>query len=228
MAASVLTNTPEHNNKVLPMPLKRYGADCALLVVDVQNSFCPGGELAVPGGDEVVPLINHLSLLFENVVLTQDWHPRGHISFASSHPGKQPFQNIDLPYGAQTLWPDHCVAGSHGAAFHAELETERARLIVRKGIHAAVDSYSAFVEADRTTPTGLGGYLNTLGVKKVWLAGLATDFCVAWSAIDARAAGFETFVVEDACRAIDIDGSLADAWMAMRQAGVKRVRSDEV
>ncbi|KIA78934.1 bifunctional nicotinamidase/pyrazinamidase [Chromobacterium amazonense] len=210
------------------MPLKRYGADCALLVVDVQNSFCPGGELAVPGGDEVVPLINHLSLLFENVVLTQDWHPRGHISFASSHPGKQPFQNIDLPYGAQTLWPDHCVAGSHGAAFHAELETERARLIVRKGIHAAVDSYSAFVEADRTTPTGLGGYLNTLGVKKVWLAGLATDFCVAWSAIDARAAGFETFVVEDACRAIDIDGSLADAWMAMRQAGVKRVRSDEV
>ncbi len=228
MAASVLTNTPEHNHKVLPMPLKRYGADCALLVVDVQNSFCPGGELAVPGGDEVVPLINHLSLLFENVVLTQDWHPRGHISFASSHPGKQPFQNIDLPYGAQTLWPDHCVAGSHGAAFHAELETERARLIVRKGIHAAVDSYSAFVEADRTTPTGLGGYLNTLGVKKVWLAGLATDFCVAWSAIDARAAGFETFVVEDACRAIDIDGSLADAWMAMRQAGVKRVRSDEV
>ncbi|MBM2883098.1 bifunctional nicotinamidase/pyrazinamidase [Chromobacterium amazonense] len=210
------------------MPLKRYGADCALLVVDVQNSFCPGGELAVPGGDEVVPLINHLSLLFENVVLTQDWHPRGHISFASSHPGKQPFQNIDLPYGAQTLWPDHCVAGSHGAAFHAELETERARLIVRKGIHAAVDSYSAFVEADRTTPTGLGGYLNTLGVKKVWLAGLATDFCVAWSAIDARAAGFETFVVEDACRAIDIDGSLADAWMAMRQAGVKRLRSDEV
>ncbi|WP_199154508.1 bifunctional nicotinamidase/pyrazinamidase [Chromobacterium sp. ASV23] len=210
------------------MPLKRYGPDCALLVVDVQNSFCPGGELAVPGGDEVVPLINHLSLLFENVVLTQDWHPRGHISFASSHPGKQPFQNIDLAYGAQTLWPDHCVAGSHGAAFHAELETERARLIVRKGIHAAVDSYSAFVEADRTTPTGLGGYLNTLGVKKVWLAGLATDFCVAWSAIDARAAGFETFVVEDACRAIDIDGSLADAWMTMRQAGVKRVRSDEV
>ncbi|POA97792.1 bifunctional nicotinamidase/pyrazinamidase [Chromobacterium sinusclupearum] len=210
------------------MPLKRYGPDCALLVVDVQNSFCPGGELAVPDGDEVVPLINHLSLLFENVVLTQDWHPRGHISFASSHPGKQPFQNIDLPYGAQTLWPDHCVAGSHGAAFHAELETERARLIVRKGIHAAVDSYSAFVEADRTTPTGLGGYLNTLGVKKVWLAGLATDFCVAWSAIDARAAGFETFVVEDACRAIDIDGSLADAWMTMRQAGVKRVRSDEV
>ncbi|UTH74827.1 bifunctional nicotinamidase/pyrazinamidase [Chromobacterium sp. IIBBL 290-4] len=210
------------------MPLKRYGADCALIVVDVQNSFCPGGELAVPGGDEVAPLINHLSLLFENVILTQDWHPRGHVSFASSHAGKQPFQNIDLPYGPQTLWPDHCVAGSHGAAFHPELETERARLVVRKGIHAQVDSYSAFVEADRSTVTGLAGYLNALGVKKVWLAGLATDFCVAWSAIDARAAGFETYVIEDACRAIDIDGSLKEAWMTMRQAGVKRLRSDEV
>ncbi|QEL54391.1 bifunctional nicotinamidase/pyrazinamidase [Chromobacterium paludis] len=210
------------------MPLKRYGADCALLVVDVQNSFCPGGELAVPGGDEVVPLINHLSLLFENVILTQDWHPRGHISFASSHAGAAPFQNIELSYGAQTLWPDHCVAGSRGAAFHPELETEHARLIVRKGIHAQVDSYSAFVEADRATTTGLAGYLHALGVKKVWLAGLATDFCVAWSALDARAAGFETFVVEDACRAIDLDGSLVEAWAQMRQAGVKRVRSDEV
>ncbi|AUH52203.1 bifunctional nicotinamidase/pyrazinamidase [Chromobacterium sp. ATCC 53434] len=210
------------------MPLKRYGADCALLVVDVQNSFCPGGELAVPGGDEVVPLINHLSLLFENVVLTQDWHPAGHASFASSHPGGQPFHSVTLPYGAQTLWPDHCVAGSPGAAFHPELETEHARLVLRKGIHAGVDSYSAFVEADRTTVTGLAGYLNALGVKKVWLAGLATDFCVAWSAIDACAAGFETFVVEDACRAIDIDGSLAEAWMQMRQAGVIRLRSDEV
>lgn len=210
------------------MPLKRYGADCALLVVDVQNSFCPGGELAVPGGDEVVPLINHLSLLFENVVLTQDWHPAGHVSFASSHPGMQPFQSLDLPYGPQTLWPDHCVAGSRGADFHPELETEHARLIVRKGVHAQVDSYSAFVEADRAATTGLAAYLNALGVKKVWLAGLATDFCVAWSAIDACAAGFETFVVEDACRAIDMDGSLAEAWMKMRQAGVKRLRSDEV
>ncbi|MEN7432296.1 bifunctional nicotinamidase/pyrazinamidase [Chromobacterium sp. TRC.1.1.SA] len=210
------------------MPLKRYGADCALLVVDVQNSFCPGGELAVPGGDEVVPLINHLSLLFENVVLTQDWHPAGHVSFASSHPGMQPFQSLDLPYGPQTLWPDHCVAGSRGADFHPELETEHARLIVRKGVHAQVDSYSAFVEADRAATTGLAAYLNALGVKKVWLAGLATDFCVAWSAIDACAAGFETFVVEDACRAIDMDGSLAEAWMEMRQAGVKRLRSDEV
>ncbi|WP_434629614.1 bifunctional nicotinamidase/pyrazinamidase [Chromobacterium sp. CV08] len=210
------------------MPLKRYGADCALLVVDVQNSFCPGGELAVPGGDEVVPLINHLSLLFENVVLTQDWHPKGHISFASGHPGMQPFQSLDLPYGAQTLWPDHCVAGSPGADFHPELETGHARLVVRKGMHAGVDSYSAFVEADRTTVTGLAGYLDALGVKKVWLAGLATDFCVAWSAIDACAAGFETHVIEDACRAIDIDGSLAEAWMQMRQAGVRRLRSDEV
>ncbi|AXE36270.1 bifunctional nicotinamidase/pyrazinamidase [Chromobacterium phragmitis] len=210
------------------MPLKRYGADCALLVVDVQNSFCPGGELAVPGGDEVAPLINHLSLLFENVVLTQDWHPAGHISFASSHAGMRPFQSVDLPYGPQTLWPDHCVAGSPGADFHPELETAHARLIVRKGIHAKVDSYSAFVEADRATTTGLAGCLNALGVKKVWLAGLATDFCVAWSAIDARAAGFETFVVEDACRAIDINGSLIEAWAQMRQAGVKRLRSDEV
>lgn len=140
----------------------------------------------------------------------------------------QPFQSVDLPYGPQTLWPDHCVAGSHGADFHPELETQHARLIVRKGIHAKVDSYSAFVEADRAASTGLAGYLRELGVKKVWLAGLATDFCVAWSAIDACAAGFETFVVEDACRAIDIDGSLADAWMKMRQAGVKRLRSDEV
>ncbi|KUM02591.1 bifunctional nicotinamidase/pyrazinamidase [Chromobacterium subtsugae] len=210
------------------MPLKRYGADCALIVVDVQNSFCPGGALAVPGGDEVVPLINHLALLFENVVLTQDWHPAGHVSFAGSHPGSKPFQTIDLPYGPQTLWPAHCVQGSVGADFHPELETQHARLIVRKGGNPQVDSYSAFVEADRATRTGLAGYLDALGVKKVWLAGLATDFCVAWSAIDARAAGFETFVVEDACRAIDIDGSLADAWMKMRQAGVKRLRSDEV
>ena len=210
------------------MPLKRYGADCALIVVDVQNSFCPGGALAVPGGDEVVPLINHLALLFENVVLTQDWHPADHVSFAGSHPGRQPFQTIDLPYGPQTLWPAHCVQGSVGADFHPELETRHARLIVRKGGNPQVDSYSAFVEADRATRTGLAGYLDALGVKKVWLAGLATDFCVAWSAIDARAAGFETFVVEDACRAIDIDGSLVDAWMKMRQAGVKRLRSDEV
>ncbi|OHX14166.1 bifunctional pyrazinamidase/nicotinamidase [Chromobacterium sphagni] len=210
------------------MPLKRYGADCALIVVDVQNSFCPGGALAVPGGDEVVPLINHLSLLFENVVLTQDWHPAGHISFAGSHPGSQPFQSVELPYGRQTLWPEHCVQDSVGADFHPELEIQHARLIVRKGCNPLVDSYSAFVEADRATRTGLAGYLQERGVKRLWLAGLATDFCVAWSAIDACAAGFDTTVIEDACRAIDIDGSLSDAWLQMRQAGVKRLRSDEV
>ncbi|OWY38491.1 nicotinamidase [Xenophilus sp. AP218F] len=210
------------------MPLKRYGADCALIVVDVQNSFCPGGALAVPGGDEVVPLINHLSLLFENVILTQDWHPAGHVSFASSHPGAAPFSQIELDYGKQTLWPEHCVADSDGAAFHPALETGHARLIVRKGCNPAIDSYSAFVEADRRTATGLAGYLAARGIRKVWIAGLATDFCVAWSAIDACAAGLETSVIEDACRAIDIDGSLAQAWFDMRQAGVRRLRSDEV
>lgn len=210
------------------MPLKRYGDDCALIVVDVQNSFCPGGELAVADGDQIVPLINHMMQFFNRVILTQDWHPAKHVSFASQHPGKQPFDSIQLPYGEQTLWPDHCVAGSRGAEFHPELDTHLAQLIIRKGCNPALDSYSAFVEADRQTPTGLAGYLAERGVKRVWLAGLATDYCVAWSALDARAAGLETTVVDDACRGINLNGSLSSAWAHMLAACVRRLRSDEV
>jgi len=197
--------------------------DACLIVVDVQNDFMPGGALAVPRGDEVVPLINRLAARFENVVLTQDWHPRGQISFASSHPGKKPFETIRLPYGDQVLWPDHCVQGTPGAAFHAALAVPHAQLMVRKGFHKDVDSYSAFLEADRKTTTGLAGYLNERGLKQLFFCGLATDFCVAWSALDARAAGFEATVIEDACRAIDLEDSLAKAWSDMAAASVRRV-----
>jgi nicotinamidase/pyrazinamidase len=193
-----------------------------LLVVDVQNDFMPGGALAVPGGDEVVPVINRLVARFEHVVLTQDWHPRRHISFASSHPGKQPFETIELAYGAQVLWPDHCVQGTSGAALHPDLDATQAELVIRKGHHAGIDSYSAFLEADRKTTTGLAGYLKERGLGSLYVCGLATDFCVAWTALDARAAGFEVTVIEDACRAIDLDGSLARAWSDMTAAGVKR------
>jgi nicotinamidase/pyrazinamidase len=193
-----------------------------LLVVDVQNDFMPGGALAVPGGDEVVPVINRLVARFEHVVLTQDWHPRRHISFASSHPGKRPFETIELAYGAQVLWPDHCVQGTSGAALHPDLDATKAELVIRKGHHAGIDSYSAFLEADRKTTTGLAGYLRERGFGKLYVCGLATDFCVAWSALDARAAGFEVTVIEDACRAIDLDGSLARAWSDMASAGVER------
>jgi nicotinamidase/pyrazinamidase len=196
-------------------------ASC-LLVVDVQNDFVPGGALAVPGGDEVVPVINRLVARFEHVVLTQDWHPRRHISFASSHPGKQPFETIELAYGAQVLWPDHCVQGTSGAALHPDLDATKAELVIRKGHHAGIDSYSAFLEADRKTTTGLAGYLRERGFGKLHVCGLATDFCVAWSALDARAAGFEVTVIETACRAIDLDGSLARAWSDMAAAGVER------
>jgi nicotinamidase/pyrazinamidase len=196
-----------------------------LIVVDVQNDFCPGGALAVPKGDEVVPLINRLAVRFDNVVLTQDWHPRDHTSFASSHPGKKPFETIELPYGKQVLWPDHCVQGTPGAAFHAGLDVSKAQLIVRKGFHRNIDSYSGFVEADRKTSTGLAGYLKERGFRSVFVCGLATDFCVGWTALDARAAGFEVSVIEDACRAIDLEGSLARAWSEMEGAGVRRVSS---
>lgn len=199
-----------------------------LIVVDVQNDFCPGGALAVPKGDEVVSVINRLAARFDSVVLTQDWHPRGHASFASSHPGKKPFETIDLPYGKQVLWPDHCVQATPGAAFHSSLKTEKAQLVVRKGFHRDIDSYSGFVEADRKTSTGLAGYLKERGFKSVFVCGLATDFCVAWTALDARAAGFEVSVIEDACRAIDLEGSLARAWGDMRGAGVQRVASTAV
>jgi len=200
-------------------------ADACLIVVDVQNDFMPGGALAVPRGDEVVPVINRLAARFENVVLTQDWHPRGHASFASSHPGRKPFETIELAYGTQVLWPDHCVQGTAGAAFHASLEVSRAQLVIRKGHHRDIDSYSAFLEADRKTATGLKGYLKERKIKQVFLCGLATDFCVAWTALDARAARFEVSVIEDACRAIDLDGSLARAWRDLVTAGVTRSRA---
>lgn len=200
-------------------------SDECLIVVDVQNDFLPGGALAVPRGDEVVGVINRLGSRFTRVILTQDWHPAGHASFASSHPGRKPFETTRLAYGEQLLWPDHCVQGSAGAEFAAGLALPRAQAVIRKGYDAAVDSYSAFVEADRRTPTGLAGYLRERGLRRLFLCGLATDFCVAWSALDARAAGFETAVVEDACRAIDLDGSLARAWEEMTRAGVRRVAS---
>lgn len=200
------------------------GSTC-LIVVDVQNDFCPGGALAVPKGDEVVPVINRLAARFDSVVLTQDWHPRGHASFASSHPGKKPFETIDLPYGKQVLWPNHCVQGTPGAAFHSNLNTVRAQLVVRKGFHRDVDSYSGFLEADRSTTTGLAGYLKERGLRELFVCGLATDFCVGWTALDARATGFEVAVVEDACRAIDLEGSLAAAWREMADAGVRRISS---
>ncbi|PZX24145.1 nicotinamidase/pyrazinamidase [Cupriavidus phytorum] len=201
--------------------------DC-LLVIDVQNDFMPGGALAVPNGDEVVPVINRLARAFGHVVLTQDWHPAAHVSFAASHAGTQPFQMLTLPYGEQVLWPVHCVQDTPGAALHAGLHVPHARLVIRKGHHAGVDSYSAFMEADRTTRTGLAGYLREHGVRRVFCAGLATDYCVAWSALDARAAGFEAAVVEDACRAIDLQGSLAQAWQDLGAASVARVMSAEL
>jgi nicotinamidase/pyrazinamidase len=195
--------------------------DACLVVVDVQNDFMPGGALAVPKGDEVVPVINRLAARFENVLLTQDWHPRGHASFASSHPGKKAFETIELPYGRQVLWPDHCVQGTAGAAFHPDLDVTRAQLIIRKGHHRDIDSYSGFLEADRKTSTGLAGFLKEKGFRELFVCGLATDFCVAWTAIDARAAGFDTALIEDASRAIDLDGSLVRARADMHAAGVR-------
>lgn len=192
----------------------------ALIVIDVQNDFCPGGALAVDRGDEVVPIINRMISEFEHVILTQDWHPAGHSSFASSHADKQPFDTIDMPYGEQTLWPDHCVQGTFGGAFHPKLEWTQAELVIRKGFRKAIDSYSAFFENDHKTPTGLTGYLRERGFGKVTLAGLATDFCVAYSALDARRQGFEVKVVLEACRGIDLAGSMDAMMEKMRQTGV--------
>jgi nicotinamidase/pyrazinamidase len=208
--------------------MPRTGKDSCLVVVDVQNDFMPGGALAVAKGDEVVPVINALLPRFENVVLTQDWHPRGHASFASAHPGKKPFETTRLAYGEQVLWPDHCVQGTPGAAIHAGLQATRAQLVIRKGFHDGIDSYSGFVEADRRTSTGLAGYLKERGIRRVFVCGLATDFCVAWTALDARAAGFETTLIEDASRAIDLDGSLARAWKDLAAAGVQRKASTSI
>jgi len=206
----------------------KLGAKDALIVVDVQNDFCPGGRLAVQKGDEVVPVINALAQRFANVVLTQDWHPPGHQSFATSHPGKKPFDSVKLPYGEQVLWPDHCVQGSDGAALHKDLSVPHAQLVIHKGYNKDVDSYSAFLEADRKTRTGLEGYFEERGIKRVFVCGLATDFCVAWTALDARKLGFAAVVVEDACRAIDNQGSLAAAGEKMRKAGVKRIQSADI
>jgi len=199
------------------------GADDLLLVIDVQNDFCPGGALAVADGDAVVPVINRLAQRFAHVVLTQDWHPAGHSSFATTHPGAEPFQTITMAYGPQTLWPDHCVQGTAGAAFHPQLATGRAELIIRKGFRREIDSYSAFYENDRRTPTGLAGYLRERGLTRIVLVGLATDYCVHYSAVDARRLGFATVVIESGCRAIDLAGSLAAAWANMEQAGVRRI-----
>lgn len=194
-----------------------------LIVIDMQNDFCPGGSLAVPGGDGIVPMVNRLAHGFRHVVLTQDWHPAGHASFASSHPGRKPFEVVELAYGPQVLWPDHCVQGTTGAAFHAGLDLPHAEAVIRKGFRRGIDSYSGFIEADRRARTGLEGYLRERSIARVVIAGLATDFCVSWTAQDAARAGFETIVVEDACRAIDLDGSLERAWAEMAAAGIKRV-----
>lgn len=197
----------------------------ALLVIDLQPDFCPGGPLAVPGGADIIPLVNHLARRFETVVLTQDWHPANHTSFAANHPGRAAFETIPLPYGAQILWPTHCVMGTPGAALHPGLDIPHACAIIRKGSHRDVDSYSAFLEADRTTKTGLDGFLAARGITDVYLCGLATDFCVAWSAEDARQFGFCSTIIEDACRAIDLNGSLQAAWTRLTTAGVSRLTS---
>jgi nicotinamidase/pyrazinamidase len=194
-----------------------------LLIIDVQNDFCPGGALAVADGDAVVPVINRLAKRFDHVVLTQDWHPAGHSSFATSHPGSAVFEAIDMPYGRQTLWPDHCVQGTSGAAFHPQLATDLAELVIRKGFRPTIDSYSAFYENDRHTPTGLAGYLRERSLGRIFLAGLATDFCVHYSAIDARRFGFTTVLIEAGCRPIDLAGSLEVAWAEMNAAGVQRI-----
>jgi nicotinamidase/pyrazinamidase len=199
-----------------------------LIAVDVQNDFCPGGRLAVPRGDEVIGPINRLIERFDHVVLTQDWHPLGHASFASSHRGADPYDQIDTPYGAQTLWPDHCVQGTPGAEFHPALATTKAELILRKGFHPAIDSYSAFVENDRRTATGLAAYLRERGFRRVFLAGLAFDFCVLWSAEDARRLGFEAIVVENASRALDLDGSRNAALERLRAAGAELTTSPPI
>lgn len=200
----------------------------ALLVIDVQNDFCPGGQLAVEDGDSVVDIINPLMGRFGTIVVTQDWHPAAHQSFASQHPGAAPFSTTRMPYGEQTLWPDHCVQGTAGAEFHHRLNVDAGSIIIRKGMRSQVDSYSAFFENDKTTSTGLAGYLRELAVERVFCCGLAFDFCVRFSAEDARRQGFETVVIEDACRAIDMQGSAADARSAMRKAGIHLIPSAQL
>ena len=204
------------------------GPSSALIVVDVQNCFLPGGSLAVKDGEQVILVINRISKSFENVVMTQDWHTPHHVSFASTHDGKKPFEMIKLSYGNQVLWPDHCVQGTDGASIAKDINIPQAALIIRKGFHNDVDSYSAFVEADKETYTGLASYLKERKIDTVFVTGLATDFCVAWTAIDARHAGFTVYVVDDACRGIDINGSVAKAWEDMTAAGVKKIQSSDI
>lgn len=200
----------------------------ALIIIDVQNDFCPGGKLAVPEGDLVIEPINRLLPLFECVIQTQDWHPADHLSFASNHPGKEPFEIIDMEYGEQVLWPDHCIQGTEGAEFHPDLETVKSSMIVRKGFRKNIDSYSAFTENDQKTTTGLHGFLNSLEITKVFLTGLATDFCVKWSALDAVKHGFDTYLITDAVRGIDLNNSVETAINEMKEAGVIFVSSDEI
>jgi nicotinamidase/pyrazinamidase len=204
------------------------GENAVLLVIDVQNCFLPGGTLAVKGGDEIIPIINELARKFDNDVMTQDWHTQHHASFASSHPGKKPFETMELSYGTQVLWPDHCVQGSEDARLAEGLNLPHAQLVIRKGYHNEIDSYSAFVEADKKSKTGLTGYLKERGLTDVFVCGLATDFCVSWSAVDARAAGLTVSVIEDACRGIDLNGSVAAAWKSMAAAGIKRIQSTDI
>ncbi|MBW8745979.1 MAG: bifunctional nicotinamidase/pyrazinamidase [Acidobacteria bacterium] len=198
----------------------------ALVIIDLQNDFCPGGALEVRSGDEIVPLINPLQQRFDHVILTQDWHPAGHISFATSHPGNNPFETIQVAYGPQVLWPDHCLQGTAGAAFHPLLDTTRAELIVRKGYNPRIDSYSAFLDNDHSTPTGLGGALKERGIQRLFFCGLAYDYCVHFSAVDAVSLGFTACVIEDACRAIDLNGSVARVNEEMQHAGIARIASD--
>ena len=204
------------------------GDSDVLVVVDVQNDFCPGGALAVPRGDEVVPIVNRLAAEFRNVVLTQDWHPRGHLSFASSHPGKKPYDTVTMPYGSQVLWPDHCVQSTPGAAFHPNLQIPHAGLVLRKGINRAIDSYSTFYENDRTTPTGLVGYLRERGLTRVFLAGLALDFCVRYSAEDAWRENLTVWVVDDACRGIDVDGSVEASRTSFAALGIAHIAAQNL
>jgi nicotinamidase/pyrazinamidase len=218
---------PDSGRPSVTAPIKPDDAS-VLLVVDVQNGFLPGGSLAVNDGEQVIPVINDLAARFGNVVMTQDWHPAGHASFASSHAGKKPFETIELAYGRQVLWPDHCVQGTDSAALSKDLAIPQTQLVLRKGFHKNIDSYSAFIEADGKTTTGLAAYLKARDISRVFVAGLATDFCVAWSALDACKMGFETYVVEDACRGINTDGSLAKAWADMTRAGVKRIQSTDI
>jgi nicotinamidase/pyrazinamidase len=205
----------------------KIGDNDVLVVVDIQNDFCPGGNLAVPNGDEVIPIINHIAKKFKNVVLTQDWHPLDHLSFASTHPGKRPYETITVSYGPQVLWPDHCVQGTPGAEFHKSLQILHARLVLRKGIHRAIDSYSTFYENDRKTPTGLLGYLREHGVTRIFLAGLAFDFCVRYSAEDAHRENFAVYVIEDACRGIDVDGSVAATRRAFANLNIHCISVQE-